>query len=407
MARVSVLIALAFLTAALAGCTSPPPAPVEQAEQSPEEGARLLSPQEIANASQQEQQDNAQGEFARTLEERFHTHNYWGGGLEKLLMDEDIASAPMTPLNPNDPAGSAQRIAFGRGFFGGFGFNNGFTPFEMPEGSIIPPETERVEVSVSWTSSNTITGLWLGYRSAMNKDFEATEPFPAGGGTATIATNLSMNDMPHTTVSKWRFFLAPDNPNGGPGVFNGTAHVVIKAFRNETLFLAPPHPDYWQDNTTLELAQFNGTMQCTRVVFPLFLGPDGAGCENGFAFLELPNGTIVPPHTGLLTLELTWANTPTAPDPFTSRPDLLYTPANTRRFLRPENAVVEQGRAVYTLAVDPKMVDSPYANVSEWTFVLVLTSSGPSEQQFGFGGIGDFRGDYALSIRAEREQVQG
>lgn len=400
--RAPLAVALALLAAALAGCTSAPPqaaeAPGEQ-EQPPE--ARLLTPQEVANATAQEQADQAQGEFARALEERFHTHNYWGGQLEKILMDADVSSGPLVPFDGNNPLFSAFFAAFRLGFGGA-----GFTPFEMPEGSIIPPETERVEVTVTWADSPTITGLQLLYMSAMSKDLEAAEPFAANGGTAIIPTNLTMNDMPHTTVSKWRWFLAADNPNGGPGVFNGTAHVTIKAFRNNTLFLAPPHPDWWGDDTTLTLMEANGTLSCTRAVVPVFLGVDAlpVNCDEGFAFLELPNGTIVPPHTGLLHLELTWANGAATPDPFATRPDLAYVPANTRRAFPPENQQVESGRAVYQVPVDPRMVDSPYANASEWAFVLFLRSAAPTDNGF-FGGVGAFDGEYTLRVTAERETM--
>lgn len=402
MAPRVLLVALALTSLALAGCTAPPPPSAGAgAEDERAQEAKLLNPEELANATASE--DEPQGEFAQTLEERFHTHQYWNGLLEKTLMDDDVASAALLPFDANNPLQSLGR-AFGLTF--GFG-GAGSISFEMPEGSIVPPEAERVEVTVTWAQSNTITGLQLAYMSAASKDVESAEPFPDGGGTVVIPTNLTMNDMPHTAVSKWRWFLRADNPNGGPGVFNGTAHVTIKAFRNNTLFLAPPHPDWWGDNTTLPILQVNGTLSCARVVFPLFTGfvPGApAGCDDGFAFLELPNGTIVPPHTGLLTVELVWQNNPTAPDPFTTRPDLVYTPANTRRFIAPEGQQIEDGRAVYTIAVDPKMVDSPYANVSEWAFLLYLRSTAPTDNGF-FGGVGDFDGAYALSIVAERETL--
>lgn len=81
-----------------------------------------------------------------------------------------------------------------------------------------------------------------------------------------------------------------------------------------------------------------------------------------------------------------------------------YTPANTRAFRAPEGQQAENGRAVYTIAVDPKMVDSPYANVSEWAFILFLRSGAPTDNGF-FGGVGDFEGEFTLSIVAERETL--
>lgn len=409
MAPRVVSVVLALIALGIAGCTSAPPPPAETAAPEEPREAALLSPEELANATSQEDTEaSGQGEFARALEERFHTHNYWNGLMEKTLMDADVQSTPMTPFDANDPLGSAQRFALRQPFQGnGRSFGNGFTPFEMPEGSIVPPETERLEVSVSWIPTNTITGLGLAYQHALSKDLEFLDPFPQGGGTVTIPVNVTIADQPHSAISKWRFYLyADDGENPFFGIFNGTAHVIIKAFRNDTLFLAPPHPDYWGANTTLPLLQTNGTMSCARVVFPIFIGVgDGAaGCDSGFAFLELPNGTIVPPHTALLTLELTWANDAAVPDPFTTRPELVFTPANTRGFRAPDTQAAEAGRAVYTIAVDPKMVDSPYAEVSEWAFLLYLRSEAPTDSGF-FGGIGEFDGAYTLSIVAERETL--
>jgi hypothetical protein len=378
------LAALAVLATALAGCTGSPG-------------------EEIANASREEQAQAGQGEFARALEDRFHTHNYWGGpdSLEKVLMDADVASSPLLPFDAANPL----RL------FGSFGFFNGpgAAFFELPEGSIVPPESERVEITVTWAESPTITGLGLYYRTAASKDWEGLGTL-ASGAAVVVPTNLTTSDMPHAAVSKWRFLLYPESDQGFGGVFNGTAHVTIKAFRNNTLYLAPPHPDWWGSDTTKVLLEANGTLSCTRAVFPLFLdwlpADTPVGCEEGFVWHELPNGTIVPPHTGLLTVELTWTNSPTTPDPFTSRPELLYTPASTWRMFAPEGQQAESGRAVYTIPVDPKMVDSPYANVSEWAFALLVDDAAPTGQGgFFLGGIGAFEGTYALRIVAEREQL--
>ena len=60
--------------------------------------------QEASNVTKQEE---AQSEFAKSLDEKFHTHNYWGGALEKLLMDADVASAPLVYQNPNNPFDTA------------------------------------------------------------------------------------------------------------------------------------------------------------------------------------------------------------------------------------------------------------------------------------------------------------
>lgn len=399
------LAALAVLATALAGCTGSPAAPPAEAPASEaDEGPRLLTGEDIANASREEQAQTSQGEFARALEDRFHTHNYWGGpdSREKVLMDADVASSALLPVDAGNPL---------RTLFGGFAFFNGpgGVFFELPEGSIVPPEAERVEITVTWAESTTITGLGMSYRTAASKDWEGLGPLP-NGAPLTVPTNLTTTDMPHAAVSKWRFLLYPESDQGFGGMFNGSAHVTIKAFRNDTLYLAPPHPDWWGAETTKVLLEANGTLSCTRAVFPLFLdwlpADTPVGCEEGFVWLELPNGTIVPPHTGVLTAELTWTNSPATPDPFTSRPEMLYSSAATFRLLAPEGQQAEAGRAVYTIPVDPKMVDSPYANVSEWGFALLVDDAAPTGQGgFFLGGIGAFEGTFTLRVVAEREQL--
>jgi hypothetical protein len=35
----------------------------------------------------------------------------------------------------------------------------------------------------------------------------------------------------------------------------------VKAFRNDTLYVAPPHPDHWGTATRLDRAQLNATLR--------------------------------------------------------------------------------------------------------------------------------------------------
>lgn len=325
------MLAGAMLASAMAGCTSPPA--LEDA--APEALAPEAAPaaEDMAAAASASSATEEQGEFARTLEEKFHTHNYWGGSLERLLLDADVQSAPAVVQGPFGLFATLFRVGFSRGL--------GLTPVELPEGSIVPPETSRVEVAITWAQSPTITGIRLAYQTAQGKDIEVLDPVPEGGGTYTIPTTLEQNDMPHTSVSKWRLFLLP-HAEQGPGVFNGTVHMTVKVFREDTLFLAPPHPDHWGDRATQALFQHNATLKGTRVVFPVGTGED----DTGFVVVAPPNGTIIPPHTGLLLVTLEWTNKATAPDPFRIRPDLVYTPSNTRRSFPPEGQQVEPGKAV-------------------------------------------------------------
>jgi hypothetical protein len=396
-------VAIVLLAPLLAGCTAQPSAPGSAPSQpAAQQHAGLLNSTEAANFTASTG-NNTESDFAKSLDEKFHTHNYWGGATEKTLLDADIASSDLLPqASPTQLGLFAFRAGAGRGL--------GTTPFSLPEGNIVPPETNKLEVKVTWADSPTITGLRLAFSNASSERTTTLPPLPKGGGTYTIPCDLLSNDIPHTSVSKWQFYLVPSN-DVGPGVFNGTAHVAIKAYRNDTLYLAPPHPDLWGANTTLPILNYSTPAKETDAVFPVdaFLGLPGAitggsaSDDTGFGFIPMPNGTIVPPHTGVLQMVLTWKNNSTLPNPDDVHPELRYSPASTRQFFAPSNAVRQGDHIVYTLPVDAKMWDSPYANKSQWAFIVFLSSQTAQTAQGLPLNAGQFDGWYRLDVTAQRE----
>jgi hypothetical protein len=390
-------LALLLVASALAGCASPPPpAPAPPEEDAPMQPG-LVSTQEASNVSAQEAE---QSEFAKSLDEKFHTHNYWGGALEKVIMDENVDSAPIVQDSGFGPLGTV--------FFSTFGLLFGTTTeFGLPEGDIVPPEAERLEVVITWAESPTITGLQFGYVTAAPDDaFGWYGTVPSDGTPMVIGTNLTSNDIPHMTVSKWRFFLQPDSGETGfGGMFNGTVHVTITAFRNDTLFVAPPHPDFWGTATTMNLTQNSSRIKGTAVLFPFSIGFLSDDDADNFAFIEMPEGKIVPPHTGVVHATLSWTNNGTLPNPQNLHPRLGYFTAGSRGFDNVEPATADDTHAEYLLPVDPRDWDSPYANQSDWGFFVFLASDSPTQQAFGFGDLGDFDGSFQLDVAAEREVV--
>lgn len=280
-------------------------------------------------------------------------------------------------------------------FLMSIGGGPGFTIIDLPEGGIVPPETGYLDVTVTWATGATTTGLRLGFRDAVNKQPTFLDEPLESGKAVRILSNLSMNDMPHTGVSKWRFFLVP-HAETGPAVFNGTADVRIIAHRPDVLFLAPPHPDVWGDDTTRSLHEESRAARSTSV---LLFSPD----EEGFGFVELPNGTIVPPHTRVLMATLEWENKDQTTAALNPRPALCYSPANTRRVFCPEPAQLDGSRAVYPIEVNAKMADSPYATASQWFFLLYLDSDLPTGDAAPFLQVAKFDGTITLRLGAERE----
>ena len=391
--RAALLTMVTLVAVTLAGCTSAPKAAETQTTAPVDEGEKggFVPTTEAANATQPADQSD----FAKSLDEKFHTHNYWGSSLEKVLMDLDVQSGPMVPSVIGDITAYAFSISLNSGI--------GYQEFGIPEGNIVPPETNHVDIDIKYAPSNTITGLKLGYHTAQDVDqFTILEPMPEGGTTYNISTTLIQNDIPHTTVSKWKFELIPFNNQvpSAPGLFNGTVHVLIKAYRPDVLFIAPPHPDFWGINTTLHLFNLTGTLKGDRVILPLFIPG-----QTGFTFVAPPEGAIVPPHTGLLTVLLTWTQTGGIPSPFGGRVELYYQSPNTFQFAPAEPSVSDASSATFTIPVDTGMWDSPYANQSEWTFLLAMDTDAPTDQGTFFGDIGVFDGTFTMDVTAEREQV--
>ena len=392
--RLAPVLALLLLAGALAGCTAPAAPPPTAPPPKDEVQAGIVSTQEASNVTSQE---SAQSEFAKSLDEKFHTHNYWGGALEKVLMDANVDAGPLVRQNDFGVVGSVFETFFVAAFAGGLGF----TPFWLPDGSIVPPEATRVEVGVTFQTNPTTTGLKFGFRSADPNSFQWVGPVTADGAPFAIATNLSMNDIPHTTISKWRFFLAPDGGQLPFGVFNGTAHVTIKAFRNDTLYIAPPHPDFWGNLTRLRLDENASAIKGERAIVQVQTTTDGS--DAGFVFVPLPNNTIVPPHTGVLTLTLNWTNNAAVPNVNNIRPDIIYFAGGSPQPHLPDAPATGPNNAVYAIPVTARQWDSPYDKQSGWGFLVYLRSDSPAEQGFGLGSVGVFDGSFTLTVDAERE----
>ncbi|HVL88277.1 MAG TPA: hypothetical protein VM681_09800 [Candidatus Thermoplasmatota archaeon] len=390
MPRTRLLSLLACLSLLLAGClgTEPEPAPVAVEPSGQELLDGEVDPESIA-------EDSNVSEFAKALEEKYHYHDLWRGSLTKVLFDGEVRAASMAPLE--SPTSDEFFVSIFRTVFSPFGANP--TIIELPEGTLVPPETEFVDVTVTWAASPTITGLRLFYRDALSRNGTFVDGGLESGKTLRLPTTLAANDMPHTAVSKWLFALMPHSERG-PGVFNGTVQVKIEAHRPDVLFLAPPHPDYWGDETQKVFLQQEVKARRTQVGF--FGVP---GQTEGFGFFALPNGTIVPPHTRLLTVTLDYENTDPKTASMNPRPAFAYSHANTRGLFFPDPSRVEPGKVIYHIEMTSKMADSPYANESQWRLLVYLDSDSPTAQVSRFAQVASFEGSYTITILGERENL--
>lgn len=386
MARPFAFLSLAVLL--FAGCVGPgEPAPAARPVEEPSGEAPVTAAKEGLSA------------FARSLEEKWHAHDAWSGRHQIVLMDAEVASRSAAP----DPWGLPFPLAL---LFGGpSAVSVGRTDFRLPDGVTVPPETEWLEAQVRWDGSPTITGLRFGYGDALSRGIRFTAPLKPAE-IIRINSTVDTNDIPHTSVSKWRFALLPYNERDPsmPGAFNGTARVTITAFRStDALQVAPPHPDHWGDDVTMRLLDVKFAASQRTIIIPPFILDDG----QGFDEVELADGSIVLPHTKLLRIELKWTNDDHTTDVMRPYPGIVWSTAGGRDLAIREPDRRSADSSEYVVATGPRDWDSPYANATNWWFYLYLTNDQANsvETPYGpWGQVAAFDGEIVVAITAYREE---
>lgn len=110
--------------------------------------------------------------------------------------------------------------------------------------------------------------------------------------------------------------------------------------------------DYWKGHPTITLTDQNVTLTPTL--------------QGLSAVVELPQGVIVPPETGLITINLSWAS------PSTGVINLTYRPSDSVDFLPYADA--ESGHAVRIFTTESNC-DVPHRQKSLWAFNLTAKPS--------------------------------
>lgn len=116
--------------------------------------------------------------------------------------------------------------------------------------------------------------------------------------------------------------------------------------------------DYWKGNPTITLLEANVTFNAT-------MGPDGLPALS--AFVDLPHGVIVPPETGLLTLNASW------PAGAGGLVNVTFRPADSNDFL--PGADLANG-APANVTTTESQADVPHRQVSAWRFNLTAKHGG-------------------------------
>lgn len=190
-----------------------------------------------------------------------HVHDYWSGALEMTLMDTPITvtlahnhllDEPPRPQHLHNC--DEQLVSTSQG---------GTITFTLPQGEIVPPGTERLTFTFSWSDA-TIGGLRFYYRPPSHGHIGGTDGHDhanltdAGaiqnGEAMEVSLLPGMADMGHDARSHWAFYLCADPAS--PGISQGTVAMKVQAHRVADLTPDPAHPDHWNGQSSLHLASY-------------------------------------------------------------------------------------------------------------------------------------------------------
>lgn len=313
----------------------------------------------------------AAGEAGST--DRPHVHDRWDDATEKVLLDEDIPLEPITEVDPEDPFEV---------------FNKAFCTlreFGLPEGTIVPPGTETLDVTLGWSSTDPMAwdSLSLLYMPANANEWDGEDGI-APGETRSIEVTVKMADGGHAPATLWRFQLVhcPLVPEHYTGL---TVHAEMVAHRVDgPLPLEPPHPDFWGNGTSLLLYEGAGSGEEAGAAYMHVSTDGGSG-----AYLAGDDHGVVPPGTRWLVLTLNWTNgSPLAGTGVADAVPYVYWIKGWwfDDWHRWEPTVAEEGHHVYVLPVTPSMTDGLYADESRWRFSVELEGEETAGEALPFNG---------------------
>lgn len=257
------------------------------------------------------------------------------------------------------------------------------TRFYPPDDHVVPQGTSELRITVTWSETSEELNSY-GDLDLWMQPADATEPVLAkenlvSGQAFLVPLSYAQADLPHQQISGWEFQVRIHGSSAPHNLFFGSVTLKVDAVRGLELQPFPAHPDQWQNETAIRLAEAEG--QFTRISYT------GTG---GFPpLIGALEGALVPLGTKEVLVALT-----TQSDVPIGALDLFYHGANTRQWTAAEPVEVSEQTRAYHILVDDEMVDGPYARASLWEFQL-RTSTEP--------GQGLFVGSYDLVAVAIRE----
>lgn len=305
-----------------------------------------------------------------------HTHNLWPE-TGRIMLFDGTAGYYSGPLTGGSDTGSTYHC-------GGFGLNAGncyVVPLELDPFQLVPPGTDRIEVTVRWDEEAPVREVFFHYQSAASSSWDAGTPVE-NGITTLVPVEPGVTDHGHQRWTLWQMKLMAYSHIAGVAATNeawnhemvGDFDVTVEIVKGD-LPAEPPHRDFWKDGDTLLLTEDQET---TVIGLPRTTrDPTVTSCGDTAICFTLPDGVVVPPGTTRLDVRLAYsANTP-AVNPYLTQKVLTFRPADgppaeaTLETIRTD-APTEQtkGDVFWSLPVAPEETDAFYQKRSLWLFML-------------------------------------
>ena len=309
-----------------------------------------------------------------------HVHDFWGDATELILMDHDVDLMK----DPESGYGAIPYPVLARAYYTNSNQSNPpgwpiFLPDDGPDGRppIILPGTGKLVTTFTWSAPDVyIDKLSLGYATAADFNAKMLPPVPSGTPQV-LPINATTADTGHQTFTLWRFWVHAGNavtsPDYKPGFATGKMHVKMVLVKAD-VFLEPEHPARWAKGDVLTLRNKTVPYRVGGGTAPILLRDNVEG-------LTLPVGTIVPPGTAKMRIELNW-NYPQDAGPLNFEHDLVWRTGDQPPRATPRAAFHSaphteyvpgvQGKKVWEIDVDAAWTDTFYQKRSNWLFSLSL-----------------------------------
>lgn len=369
--RLAAFAALLLVVPAFAGCTDEEPAGTKEPLKTGSTGGSATTGGSTTGTGGA---PTAQPPRPKGTSERWHFHDYWGMSPTITLVDVNVTLQPTT---------------------GGDGLPALSALVELPQGTIVPPETGSLTFNATW--NHTKGGLInLTVRPADSNDFHVVGDL-ALGQPMEVGITESMTDVPHRQQSFWRFNLTAKPDMGTPPqVPTNEVRFTVTATIGRPLYIDPPHVNWWQDREVISVVEeTTGRFQGATTPAANLSIPDPTGVSptqpKPAAFTQpqrvpVDEGRIVPEGSKSVVVSLAWESQ--APN---AKLKVLWKEGNSLTQGAMEVVTDGGGSRVFAIAVTPGQTDTTYSNRTTWEFQVLPDGEPPT-----------FSGTYTLKAWAAR-----